>query len=112
MIHVCKAEYESKCRSRGPGYREALQPAIVAKHPDGSIDIDETCEAWRAFVRAFPYRKVGAFSKLARFRSGICAACEASKSCALFTGYTSCYRKKYLALPNAACPMNKWGPIS
>jgi len=58
MIHVTAEQLAARLLTRPPGYLQEIEPAILRRHPDGSLDFDDHHPAWAAAVAK--YRDVAA----------------------------------------------------
>ncbi len=68
MIHVTAEQLAARLLTRPPGYLQEIEPAILRRHPDGSLDFEDAHPAWIAAIAKY--------RGLAASRLAICSTCD------------------------------------
>ena len=117
MIRATAQHLADRLAYRPPEYLREIEPAIVARNADGSIDFDDTHPAWRAAMVKYrpvrpsasaPLAPAAVKDSLFASRMAVCAQCDEYNGniCELLGGCWQSFRA-FLADGRSRCPLNK-----
>ncbi len=102
MIHVTAEQLAARLLTRPPGYLQEIEPAILRRHPDGSLDFDDAHPAWLAAIakcRGHAAYRLAVCQTCDEFNGNLCELTFPGGCCACTWGtFTT----------SGCCPRSRW----